>query len=265
MHIVKSLALALLLLALAGCSTLGTDSYYDDWGPAEFYSEAKAALDSGNYEQAIDLYGKLEARYPYGPYAQQAQLETAYAHFKNNEPASAVAAADRFIKLHPLHENVDYAYYIRGLASFKDGSGFLERLFDQDPAQRDPAAARESFNYFRELVTRFPNSRYSKDAVERMTYLRNNLARYEVQVADYYMRRGAFLAAANRGKYVTENYPRTVAVPEALAIMVEAYTQMGMNDLAIDTQRVLDLNYPGYQRGQEIPAPATANGQQPRE
>lgn len=234
----------LLFLFATGCASIGKDETAD-WSAARFYEEAKSALDSGNYTQAIDLYAKLEARYPYGRYAQQAQLETAYAHYKAEEPAAAVAAAERFIKLHPRHPNVDYAYYMRGLAIFEQGKNFLERFLPQDPAQRDPSTARESFNYFRELVEKFPKSRYTPDAFKRMEYLRNNLAWYEVRVADYYMRRKAYLAAANRLRYVVENYQRTPAVPEALAMMVQAYRQLSMNELANDSLRVLEMNYPG--------------------
>jgi len=176
------------LLLLAGCSTISEDMT-ENWSVERFYEEAKSALDNGDYAGAIDKFTQLEARYPYGRYAQQAQLETIYAYYKDNEPASAVAAADRFIKLHPRHPNVDYAFYLRGLATFNQGKGAFEGLFKQDRAKRDPASLRESFNYFRELVTRYPDSQYTPDAIERMTELRNTLARHELVVADYYMRR----------------------------------------------------------------------------
>jgi len=234
----------LLLLTSSGCSIFKEHDETADWDASQIYSAAKEALDEGDYEKAIKYYGKLEARFPYGRYTQQAQLETAYAHYKAGEPEAAIAAADRFIKLHPRHPNVDYAYYMRGLASFEPGKNFLERFFPQDGAQRDPTAARESFRYFAELVQRFPDSKYSKDALQRMTYLRNNLARYEIMVADYYLRRGAYLAAANRAKYVLENYERTPSVADALALMVQAYRKMEMPDLAADAERVLRLNHP---------------------
>lgn len=157
-----------------------------------------------------------------------------------------MAAADRFIKLHPRHPNVDYAYYLRGLATYEQGEGAFESLFPQDKAQRDPASLRESFNYFKELVTRFPDSRYTPDAIERMTELRNTLARHELLVADYYLRRGSYLAAVNRAKYVLENYQRSTAIPDALALMVKAYRLMGMKDLADDALRVLEMNHPEH-------------------
>jgi outer membrane protein assembly factor BamD len=233
------------LLLLAGCASMSEDETAG-WTVEEFYETAKEALDSGDYATAIDYYTKLEARYPYGRYAQQAQLETIFAHYKDHEPASAVAAADRFIKLHPRHPNVDYAYYMRGLATFEQGKGALEGLFPQDRAQRDPASLRESFNYFKDLVTRYPKSRYTPDAIEHMKELRNTLARHELVVARYNLERGAHLAAVNRAKYVLENYQRSTAIPDALALMVQAYRLMEMTDLAADALRVLEKNHPDY-------------------
>lgn len=238
------LALMLFVLTSTGCSVFKEHDETAGWDASQLYNAAKEALNDSDYEKAIKLYGRLEARFPYGRYTQQAQLETAYAHYKAGEPEAAIAAADRFIRLHPRHPNVDYAYYMRGLASFDPGRNFLERFFPQDGAERDPTAARESFRYFSELVQRFPQSRYSQDAMQRMTYLRNNLARYEILVADFYLRRGAPLAAANRGKYVLENYERTPAVPDALEIMVRAYREMDMADLADAAYRVLEQNHP---------------------
>ena len=245
MRLSTLIATLLLILTIAGCSLLPDQiDETKGWSADKFYTEAKAALDDGDYETAIDLYGKLEGRYPYGRYAQQAQLETAYAHYKAAQPAAAIAAAERFIKLHPRHQNVDYAYYLRGLASFKQGDNFLEKMFPQDPSERDPKSARESFRYFQELVQRFPQSKYADDAIQRMTFLRNRLAKYEIHVADYYLRRKAYLAAAKRAKYVVENYARTPSVPDALDILVKAYRQMGEDKLAADAQRVLELNFP---------------------
>lgn len=214
---------------------------------AEIYQEANRLLKSGDYERAITHYERLEARFPYGKYAERAQIEIAYAYYKDGEPESAILAADRFVKLHPNHENVDYAFYLRGLASYDLSESFLQGLFDVDPSQHDPKSARRAFEYFAELIKKYPKSRYSKDALERMALIRNNLAKYEVHVANFYMRRGAYLAAANRGKYVIENYQRTPAVADALALMVTAYEKMGMTDLANDTRRVLKMNHPEHQ------------------
>ena len=246
MRIKRTLSILSLLFILGGCSHIGTDETHN-WSVEQFYNRANELMNKGDHAAAIETYTKLEARYPYGRYAQQAQLEVIYAHYKAEEPASAVAAADRFIRLHPRHPNVDYAYYLRGLATFDQGSGFLERWLPQDRAKRDPASLRESFDYFQQLITQYPASRYAADALSRMTILRNNLARHEVLVADYYLRRGIYLAAANRGKYVVEHYPQSTAIPDALAVMVQAYQQMQMPDLAKDAQRVLELNYPEHE------------------
>lgn len=260
MRFFGSLAAMLLLLNLAGCAGLPEADETAKWTAAEFYDAAKTALKDGDYQTAIDLFGKLEARYPYGRYAEQAQLETAYAHYKAGEPTAAIAAADRFVKLHPRHPNVDYAYYIRGLASFDQGRSILDKIVTNDPARQSPEPAREAFRYFKELVTRFPNSRYTEDAIQRMTYLRNSLARYEVNVADYYFRREAYLAALNRAQYVVDNYARTPAVADALALMIESYRKMQMNELAADTLRVLKQNFPDHPLVRTpAAAPATNN------
>lgn len=236
-----------LLLVLASCALLPEQiDTTKNWSVSKLYSEAKAAMSAGDYETAIKYYEKLQARYPFGRYAQQAQIDLIYAYYRDDEPASAIAAADRFIKLHPRHPYVDYAYYLKGLANFNVSKGLFERYLPQDPAQRDPGAARQSFQDFAELARRFPNSKYTPDAVQRMTYLRNNLAQYEVNVATYYMKRGAYVAAANRAKYVVENYDRSPAVPDALAVMAKAYKIMGLDDLSRDALRVLELNAPSH-------------------
>ena len=184
----------------------------------------------------------LQSRYPYGRYAQQAQLETAYAYFKQKEPESAIAAADRFIKQYPNNPHVDYAYYLKGLVNFNEDLGLLSGITKQDLAERDPNAARQAFEAFKELLTRFPESKYAPNARIRMQYLINVLARHEIRVASYYLRRGAYVAAANRAKGVLTDYPQTPATRDALQIMVQAYDALGMVDLRKDAQRVLDLN-----------------------
>lgn len=225
-----------------------------DWSAERLYEEAKLNMGNGDYETAIDFYQKLESRFPFGTLAQQAQLDIAYAYYKFDEPASAIAAADRFIKLHPRHPNVDYAYYLKGLVHFKQGRSFLDRFFPRDMSLRDPGAVRESFDAFSELVRRFPDSKYAEDASQRMVYLKNMLAQNEIHIANYYMRRGAYVAAANRARHVVENFQRTPAVPEALAVMAKAYTVMGLDELAADSVRVLRLNYPNYDGISEIDA-----------
>ena len=240
-------ALVLLATFLGACALLPDPiDETKDWSAQKLYTEAKSNLDGGDYETAIRFYELLEARYPFGRFAQQAQLEIAYAYYKFAEPESAIAAAERFIRLHPRHPNVDYAYYVKGLANFNRGKGLVERYLPTDPSQRDPGAALQSFNDFAELVDKFPDSRYAADSAQRMRYLKNNLARYELHVADYYMRRGAYLAAANRAKYVVENYQRAPAIPDALALMARAYNRLDLPELSADALRVLKLNYPDH-------------------
>ena len=245
-RVIKLGLLGFILLLGVGCASTSEDDPTEGMAVAEIYEEASTMLKSGDYERAILLYERLESRFPYGKYADRAQMEIAYAYYKDSEPESAIVAADRFIKLHPNHDNVDYMYYLRGLASYDLSESFLDSLFNVDPSQHDPKSARRSFEYFAELLKKYPKSRYSKDALQRMTLIRNNLAVYEVHVADYYMRRGAYLAAANRGKYVIVNYKRTPAVADALAIMVSAYEKLGMTDLASDSRSVLKKNYPDH-------------------
>jgi outer membrane protein assembly factor BamD len=233
--------LALLPLLFA-CAAPNLQDETKEWNASQFYSEAKEAMMSGEYNQAIKYYNGLQARFPFGPYAIQAQLDIIYAHYKNGEPDSAIAAADRFIKLYPQNPYVDYAYYLKGLVHYNRNNSILTQLIETDPSQRDAGAALSSFNDFAELVRRFPDSKYSADARQRMLFLRNNLAMYQIHVARYYMKRGAYLAAANRANRVVTNFQRTDAVKEALEIMVDAYKRLGMEQLAQDAARVLALN-----------------------
>lgn len=232
-------------LTLGGCGLLPeVKDETAGWSAQKLYSEAKDNLNEGNYERAVKLFETLESRYPFGRYAQQAQLEVAYAYYKDNEPISAIAACDRFIKLHPNHPNVDYAFYLKGLANFNDDLGILGNLVDQDMSERDPRAAREAFLTFKELVTRFPNSKYAEDSSARMKYLVNALAENEIHVAKYYIKRKAWVAAANRAKEVLKTYPDSPAVEEALAILVVSYDKLKLTDLRDDAKRVLKLNFP---------------------
>jgi outer membrane protein assembly factor BamD len=244
----RSLALFLVLL-LSACGLLSKDvKDSKNWSASKYYSEAKSELNEGNYGGAIKLFEALEARYPYGRFAQQAQLEVAYAYYKDGEQATAIAAADRFIKLHPNHTNVDYAYYLKGLSNFNDDLGLMgivsEKILNQDMSERDPKASRESFENFKELVSRYPKSKYAADAVQRMKHLVNVVALNEVQVARYYMKRGGYVAAANRAQYALKEYPQTPATEEALFIMMKAYDALGMTDLRDDARRVMKKNFP---------------------
>lgn len=240
----RSLTLTGFLL-LAGCSSL--PDQVDEtvgWNAQKLYSEAKESMSDGAWDRAIKMFEKLESRYPYGRYAQQAQLEVAYAYYKSNEPASAIAACDRFIKLHPNHPNVDYAYYLKGLANFNEDLGLLGSLANQDLSERDPKATRESFDTFKELAQRFPDSKYTPDAMLRMRYLVNALASYEVHVSRYYYNRGAYVAAASRAQGVLKDFPQSPAMEEALFLMVKSYDALQMNDLRDDADRVLHKNFP---------------------
>ncbi|HIG40394.1 MAG TPA: outer membrane protein assembly factor BamD [Gammaproteobacteria bacterium] len=210
------------------------------------YQSAQSSLSSGNYQDAVSKLQLLEARFPFGRFAEQSQLEIIYAYFKSAQPEAARAAADRFIRLHPQHPNVDYAYYLRGMASFEEDQNFLEQFLPIDPASRDVGAAKDSFYDFSQLIRRFPNSKYSPDAQKRMIYLRNLLAQSEINIARYYIRRGAYIAAANRGRHVFEQYQQTPSVPDALAVMVEAYHLLDMPELADEALQVLSTNYANH-------------------
>lgn len=240
----SSLAL-ILVLCVSACGLLPEQiDETKNWSADKLYTTAKEKLTEGSYEAAIKMYEKLEARYPYGRYAQQAQLEVAYAYYKDAQIASALSAAERFIKLHPNHPNVDYAFYLRGLANFNDDLGLLGSYAGQDMSERDPKSAREAFNAFKDLATRFPNSKYAPDSVQRLNYLVNMLAASEVNVARYYMKRGAFVAAANRAQSSLKTYPQATANEEGLLILVQAYDKLGMTDLRNDAERVMKTNFP---------------------
>ncbi len=243
----KTIASLLTILALSACSYFEEKEDVTEKWPAErLYAEARGALDAGSYDKAVELYEKLEARFPFGTYGQQAILDLAYAYHKNDDPDAAISTAERFIKLYPQNAHVDYAYYLKGLTNFQRGKGFTERILPMDESQRDPASSLRAFEDFSELVKRYPDSQYAEDAKLRMTYLRNILAEHEIHVAHYYMRRGAFVAAANRARYVVEKYPRTPSIPDALVIMAKAYKVMELTELSTDALRVLELNYPNH-------------------
>jgi len=230
------------LLTLAACSTAPTK---DDKNASadELYAQAQQAMEDHSYERAIKRLEALQSRYPYGRYAQQAQMEVAYAYYKQSEPAPALAALDRFVKQYPNSERLDYVLYLKGLINFNENiNSLFGTLFKQDPSERDPAALRESFDAFKELVTRYPDSRYTADARLRMQFLLITLANSDIHVASYYLRRGAYVASVNRAQGVLVNYPNTPQTRDALQIMVQAYKAMGLDDLSRDTQRVLDLN-----------------------
>jgi outer membrane protein assembly factor BamD len=245
-RLVLMVVAALMLAALAGCS-LFPDAKKDEtagWSAARLYAEAHDALTDGNYTRAAKLFDTLEGRYPYGRYAQQAILEGAYANYRSSDPEAATAACDRFIRTYPNHPNVDYALYLKGLIRFREDQGILGYVYELDLSERDPKAMKDSFAAFKELVARFPDSRYADDAQARMRYLSNALAMYEVHVARYYLERGAYLAAANRAQYSLLNYPRNPANEDALVVLVQAYSKLGLPQLSDDSRRVLAQTYP---------------------
>jgi outer membrane protein assembly factor BamD len=241
---VLSLALAGALALLAGCSSTPDEDSTAGWSPNKIYAEAKDELNSGGYDKAIPLLEKLEGRAAGTPLAQQAQLDKAYAHYKGGEQAQALATLDRFMKLHPASPAIDYALYLKGIVNFNDELGLFSFISRQDLSERDQQAAKESFESFRELVTRFPDSRYTPDARARMTYIVNSLAQYEVHVARYYFTRGAYVAAVNRAQAALADYRDVPALEEALYILVRSYDALGMAQLRDDARRVLESNYP---------------------
>jgi outer membrane protein assembly factor BamD len=241
----RSLAFLLCAALLAGCGfKFGEQDETEGWTAQRLYQEAMDEVGNGSYERAISYFEKLEARYPYGRYAQQAQLQIAYAYYRSNDPALAIAACDRFIKLHPTHPAVDYAYYLKGVVNFYEDQSALAQWSGQDPTERDPRSAHDSFLAFKELVKRFPKNKDAPDATARMSYLVNGLASHEVHVARYYLKRGAYIAAANRAQYAVKTYPEAPAVEEALQIASQAYEKLGMKDLQADAVRVLRANFP---------------------
>jgi outer membrane protein assembly factor BamD len=238
------LALAAASVALvAGCGSLGRDATAK-MTPEQLYAEAKDELSSGNWARARDLLAKLEARFPFGRYAQQAQIEIAYAYYKEGDAAQAISACDRFLKLYPNHPFADYVLYLKGRASFNDDLGLFGRWLGMDPTTRDPKAMREAFDVYKELVARFPASIYASEATARMNYLITAMAQSEVNIARFYLQRGAYVAAVQRAQGAVRDYSGTPAAEEALAIMMQAYDGLALPQMSSDTRRVLEMNFP---------------------
>ncbi len=251
--------LAIILVAatsfsLTGCEALGNlwpfgddeDEKAEETSEQMLYRSAQSSLRSGNHIAAISKLEALEARFPFGSYAEQAQLELIFAHYMAYDQEAAIRAAERFIRLHPQHASVDYAYYLRGLAQFESGRGYIDRIGTAEVARRDMTTVEAAFADFNQLILRYPNSTYAADAQKRMVYLRNLLAESELAIADFYMRRGGFVAATNRARYVVENYPGAPSTPDALVIMIEANHRLGLKDAANDALRILATNYPNH-------------------
>jgi outer membrane protein assembly factor BamD len=251
----KNASIILLLLSLSftsGCSWLGwgddepTEEVTEDFTERDFYEKIQISLNSGNWTLAITNLQLLESQFPFGKYAEQAQLELIYAHFKAADYESSIASAERFIRLHPQHNNVDYAFYLKGLSEISQASGFFDSFLPTDNSKRDIGSARSAFATLTEFLTRFPKSPYAADSRKRLINLRNQLGRAEIHVANYYFSRKAYLAAANRGRFVVENFQQTPAVPDGLAVMAQGYKMLGMQELSDNAVQVLAANYPEH-------------------
>ena len=242
-----------LLISIAGCRK--DTEFLEETSAEEIYNKANSSLNAKSWGRAIGAYKALQTRYPFGRYTEQSMLDLSYAYFKAGEPENALSTLDRFIRTYPTHPNVDYAYYLKGLVNFEQNLGFLERMMPKRVRDRDQSMAANSFMDFSELIRRFPDSRYVPDARQRMIFLRNNLAAYEITVADYYLRREAYVAAANRARYALETYPNTPQNSEALIVLHKAYTALELPDLAEGSMTVLALNYPDnyYVLGEKKP------------
>lgn len=238
-----ALGAAAVIAGLVGCAST-IDDKTAGWSPNKIYAEAKDEASSANYDKAVPLYEKLEGRAAGTPLAQQAELEKAYAQYKAGQQVQATATLDRFIKLHPASPALDYAYYLKGLVTFNDDLGLFSFISRQDLSERDQKAAKDSFESFNQLVTRYPDSKYTPDGKQRMTYIVNSLAQYEVHVARYYYSRGAYVAAINRSQVAIAGYSGVPAIEEALYILMQSYDKLGMTDLRDDTKRVMAANYP---------------------
>ncbi len=240
--VLLALFLAVTVLTSTGCRK--EKDHQDDRNAAALYEDAKRYLDNKSWARATVAYKMLQTRYPFGRYTEQSMLDLSYVYFKGGNSQGALSTLDRFIRTYPAHPNVDYAYYLKGLVNYEQNLGFLERMMPNRVRDRDQSAARDSFLDFSELLRRFPNSRYVPDARQRMVFLRNNLAAYEILVADYYLRRKAYIAAVNRARYVLEVYPNTPETVEALVVLHKAYTELELPELADSSWNVLELNYP---------------------
>jgi outer membrane protein assembly factor BamD len=240
----RLLGLAVLAMALLTTGCRKDREFEDERTATELYADAKKSLDNQAWDRAILTYKQLQTRYPFGRYTEQSMLDLSYAYYKAREPQNALSNLNRFIRTYPTHPNVDYAYYLKGLVNFEENMGFLERMMPNRVHDRDQSAARDAFNDFNELIRRYPDSRYVADARQRMVFLRNNLAAYEVAVASYYMRRKAYVAAAARSRYALENYPGTPEIADALVVMHKAYVALDLPELAEGTMQVLESNYP---------------------
>ena len=240
--VARTVLLILLGIMLTACGASKEIDVTADWSADQLYRNAKRNLENEDYLTAIEQYEILESRYPFGKFATQAQLDVAYAYYKYDEPEAAVVAIERFIKLNPRHKAVDYAYYLRGLVNFENGGSILDVIHERDLSDYDKTQLQTAFNDFQLLLRKYPKSKYARDARQRLVFLRNEIARADLKIAQYYVSREAWVAAANRAKTILQSYPGTTAIKPALEIQLQAYRQLGLDELVADTQRIIDLN-----------------------
>ncbi len=246
------LSLMLAMFALSGCSSIkgifGKDKKdaYEGVPVEQLYTKGHAQMERANYNGALNVYKRLIAQYPYGPYTEQALVETAYAQFKSGSNDDAISTIDRFIRTYPTNRNTVYMYYLRGLVDSSRDTVFLQKVWTLDSSRRDLATPMQAYNDFKIVTERYPNSRYAADARQRMTSLRDLFARHELETALYYLRRGAYVAAVDRAKYLLETYPQSAHQNDAVAVLAEAYTRLGNQTLAADAKRVLQQNDPNH-------------------
>ena len=235
------------VVTLAGCSSSESEEekiVLANMGAQQLYERASESMEVGNFSAAAQTLSALDSRYPFGPLSHQVQLDLIYSYYKSGKIDETLATIDRFIRLNPNHSDVDYAYYMRGLTNMESDSNLFQELLTIDRSDRDPSKSRQAFENFRRLIEQYPNSKYAADAKKRMLHIKDRLARYEIAIARFYMRRQAYVAAANRGRYVIEHFPDTTQVKDALEIMVSSYEQLGLDDLRLNAMKTLKLNFP---------------------
>ena len=234
------------MVSVAGCSSSDQEekAVLANMGAQQLYDRAKQSMEVGNFSAAAQTLSALDSRYPFGPLSHQVQLDLIYSYYKSGKNEETLATIDRFIRLNPNHSDVDYAYYMRGLTNMESDSNLFQELMNIDRTDRDPSKSRAAFEDFRRLIQQYPDSKYAVDAKQRMVHIKDRLARYEIAIARFYMRREAYVAAANRGRYVIEHFPNTTQVQQALEIMVSSYEQLGLTELRDNAMKTLRLNYP---------------------
>ncbi|OJF68652.1 outer membrane protein assembly factor BamD [Alteromonas sp. V450] len=234
------------VVSVAGCSSSNNEekAVLANMGAQQLYDRAKESMEVGNFSAAAQTLSALDSRYPFGPLSHQVQLDLIYSYYKSGKIEETLATIDRFVRLNPNHSDVDYAYYMRGLTNMESDSNLFQELLNIDRTDRDPSKSREAFEDFRRLIQQYPDSKYAADAKQRMVHIKDRLARYEIAIARFYMRREAYVAAANRGRYVIEHFPDSTQVQQALEIMVSSYEQLGLDELKDNAMKTLKLNYP---------------------